>query len=720
MTLEDFRDVDRLQNATTSTFENMWPDFAQANLMVDPDTSGSSSTTVDGMVHSSDLKLIAHPLSVRLAQGTLSALIFVVIGVYILWPQTVLPRDPSSLAALATLLAAKEGTIDLDKVVSDTEGKSVSSNRSEMQLRFEEGLATVKSSDSTITPLRQQGDGTLPMWRPLTLHPITGTTLAVLIVGTIVALQYTYCYSMSHHGFGDSDTKSSALQTLRNYVAPIYIFILVIMLSSYLSAIQVLDSYISLARSPMRARSTVMYAPASCTQVGLVWHATQHHSIVGLLCAAMLMTLPFLKIAVAGLLITTSALHQSPVTLNWTGTFNNTYNFGSFFIINENGSAFPTGFQSGCPVGLVDCPVPGWSTILSQIPQFGLSLPDWVTATDAVGVVDVDPLGRLSDSVNVTVPLPMVSAQLFNCSALESSDYNYTVGFLEGVIFPNEKPGLIVQLPPSLDPVTCSNANDWVCPSGEVPNQVMLTLPQKPGYFGEANALYGGYIFYYGKTQDNNASQITDLVIVECAYNITQSTKQVTITKSNTSTVPILTIDQSSVRDAKIIIDHGTDGGNLPYFIFPVFPLAMNASQAFDTFNQILTLRNISAPLSTFLDPSYLIPAVQELYTAFWAIYANVYMRLPVNRSDASHPGQIIEGVMVGDVTRVSQASVPTRVIQALLGVILACALLRLIMSSRFSELEVLGEDVDNNELGKMLDSYQFALGWSNDVDRVT
>ncbi|KAJ7805102.1 hypothetical protein B0H13DRAFT_1930343 [Mycena leptocephala] len=70
-------------------------------------------------------------------------------------------------------------------------------------------------------------------WRPPILHPMFKLSLALIIVGTILSLEFALRHSTSHHGFGSLDG-----QDWWTYVASGYLFFLGIFLSSYAFSIR--------------------------------------------------------------------------------------------------------------------------------------------------------------------------------------------------------------------------------------------------------------------------------------------------------------------------------------------------------------------------------------------------------------------------------------------------------------------------------------------------
>jgi hypothetical protein len=102
-----------LKNASQRTFERVWGYFAQTFLLIPPssvDVSATTNTVTAGSINTIHRQLHARPTSVRIAQGSICALVIITLGLYLLQPKTNLPREPNSLAAIASFLAINSGS----------------------------------------------------------------------------------------------------------------------------------------------------------------------------------------------------------------------------------------------------------------------------------------------------------------------------------------------------------------------------------------------------------------------------------------------------------------------------------------------------------------------------------------------------------------------------------------------------------------------------------
>jgi hypothetical protein len=158
-----------------------------------------------------------------------------------------------------------------------------------------------------------------------------------------------------------------------------------------------------------------------------------------------------------------------------------------------------------------------------------------------------------------------------------------------------------------------------------------------------------------------------------------------------------------------------------------------NSSVAFDTVFQIVTLNDSLTPFATFIDSAKLTTAVQATFATYGAIYASLQQRLKI--PEASQ--QPMEVVVNYQQTRIVQAKTQTRILQALLGCVLAFGLVTalavrdtnniltkppysigatmgLLADSAFVELKELQNVKDEAELDRALDAYQFQIGWGH------
>lgn len=154
-----------------------------------------------------------------------------------------------------------------------------------------------------------------------------------------------------------------------------------------------------------------------------------------------------------------------------------------------------------------------------------------------------------------------------------------------------------------------------------------------------------------------------------------------------------------------------------------------------DPFMQILVTSSSALPLEAYLDPTTLLREVRQSYSAYWAIFATQYQRIPVNPEGR----QSVEAAVYSQKQRVMQERIPTRILQALLGFVLVCTLatavfmvgdkvlpkapysigsrMSLLADSFFSQLPELRNDMTDAELERVLEPYLFTLGWSEGVD---
>lgn len=194
------------------------------------------------------------------------------------------------------------------------------------------------------------------VWRPPILHPMFKLSLALIIVGTILSLEFALRHSTSHHGFGSSDG-----QDWWTYVASGYLFFLGIFLSSYAFSISTLEPLLTMHRSSQPARKSLTYSPAHRTTVFLAFHSLKYSSAVGILCAILTLTIPFLKIIVSGLATSISTPVQTSKYISLLSTFNST----------------PlSGFESDVPY---DANTLAQILALSQIERYQLPMHVWTT-----------------------------------------------------------------------------------------------------------------------------------------------------------------------------------------------------------------------------------------------------------------------------------------------------------------------------------------------------
>ncbi|KAJ6543047.1 hypothetical protein B0H19DRAFT_1172654 [Mycena capillaripes] len=683
-----------LMNASSTTFPGVFSDIVQSLLMT---PAPSSAAPLPGNIQYTTRQLVASQTSVRIAQAALSVLLATVVGVYFLRPQANLPLNPSSMAAQAFLLKSDHDKISA--IIKDT----VTITTAETRVLLDDWSFSIHNEKEF--QIRTERHGSLspvppkfvkaPVWRPPILHPVFKASLCLIVIGTIIALELALRKSQHDGGFANFVPSSRQGWT---YVAPAYLFLLGLLLSSYTFSVSTLEPFFAMHRAPQPARQSVRYSPATKTNAGLAWHAFRYRSVVGVSCSLIILMVPFLKIVVSGLITTASEPAQESVVLTPTTTFNMT-------------SILP-------PVQtLSNVELPGEILALSQIEKYQLPLPPWTTAAGAVAQLDSSRLGQIvhaAQNTTIALPLEVMRADLEACNAATGS----------GLVMLSTN---VLRLPTPKDS-SCKEES------------VTLTFPLTPGgWFGQVYALgsCAGYAFVYGNTDSTNATRINDMTVVQCtSLSLSRAIQNVTLAFEQDTDVKIVSIDNSVFYNQSFMSSFPAESKVDFASILPEPTFQTNSSLSFDTFFQIMTLKNTSTPLAAFLDPANFTAAAQSLYSTYWAVHASIYERIPILDLDATdqHP---LEAVLNYRITRIVQAEVPTRIMQALLAFILACwlvtavivrktnnvltkppysiaATMGLLADSAFVELSELRGVRNAADLDRVLEPYEFQLGWGN------
>ncbi|KAJ7620921.1 hypothetical protein B0H17DRAFT_1151880 [Mycena rosella] len=616
----ELTDTATLLNASENTFPGVFSDAAQALFMGTPATS---TAPLLGVMETRGRQLVARPTSIRVAQGALSLLMALVIAVYVLRPQTILTIDPSSIAAQASFMRSNHD--EISTIIKDT----ITVTTSETEILLNDWSFSIKNQKGIHIKAQRMGKNSqnapkfvkAPVWRPPILHPVFKTALCLMLIGTIIGLEMGLRKSQRNKGFADFTPSSEASWT---YVAPAYLFVLGIFLSSYTFSVRTLEPLFAMHRSPQPARKSVRYSPAAQTNMGLGLYAVRYRSHVGIACAMIMLTVPLLKIVVSGLITTASEPAQNTAQLSATTTFNST--------------------PLDSPVGTAD--PTARILALSQIGQYHMALPAWMTPAGSIAQLDSVRLSQLVQFPNTTITLPLevMRGELGNCSALD------------------------------VDPQDTFTLLQTQCWGQSIP----LSLPTSPGWFGSlrsaATNSCGTYGLIYGRTQPANASIVRDITVIEClTYNLSIATQNVTLSYEG-DTPKILSVETSAPRTIVNPITFPTDPPPAAVDLSGIPPppnFETNSSHAFDTLFQIMTLKDLSTPLTTFLDPAELTTAVQALFATYGAIFASLHQRIPI--PEASQ--HVMEVAVNYRQTRIVQAAAPTRIMQALVACTLALGL---------------------------------------------
>ncbi|KAF7295558.1 hypothetical protein MIND_01095800 [Mycena indigotica] len=736
LTLAQLGNDNILLNASRSTYSGLWTDFAQTKLM---NTSPASSERLLGQVATTSSQLVARQASVRIAQAALAVLVVVAVIVFVFQPRANLPVDPASIAAQAFLL--QHSREEIAEVVRDTSTMTTAQTLAALEdcefaiqhnRRLE--ILTRRSGQPGQIPM---GTTSAPSWRPVVLSPVFKISLGFVILMTIVGLEIALRQSDKDHGFADLHSES---ETSWTYFAPIYLFFLGLLVSSYTFSISALEPFLLMSQSPQVASKSVRYTPAQRTSVGLAFHAIRYRSYIGLACATIMLLIPFLKIAVSGLITTETFSVQSTSSVDLLTKFNTT----TVFPLNDNEDE-----------ALVKMYSPGQLLALSQIPKYNLPLPKWTTPEAAVGQVDLGQLGALTSgraNSTVTLPLPVMRGALEQCAPL--TDYTI-VNTLSGAKAVNLPP------PPTyVDSGGTSRCNmtgriNMILRDGR--ENATFTLPSQPGYFGQIFAPWcGGYVLIFGRTKDSDASQIDKTTVVKCdTYSLAQSTQKVTLSYS-AQNVQILSIDPTTTDLIPMLSFPYNESGYVTRTMPNQNAFTLGPTQSSNTFMEIMILHNSSAPPSAYLDPDFLTNAAQKLYASYWSIFASLNLVIPVNQyayGNQSGPARLpVDATLQYSHQRIVQARTPTRILQALLAAMLGLGVLTifagarkpstsggvvlaggggialtkppysigstmaLLVDSTFVEVEGLRDVRREEDLDVLLAPYRFGLGWGSNT----
>ncbi|KAJ7221481.1 hypothetical protein GGX14DRAFT_429821 [Mycena pura] len=662
-----------LINASAQSFTGVFSDVAQTLLMT---TAPSSAAPLSGSIQEATRRLVTRPTSIRIVQATMGVLLAVVIAVYLLRPITSLPMDPTSIAAQAVLMSSNHDEISW--VIKDT----ITQTSAETQILLkdswfcisEQRELRISARRGTSSPDASARSVKAPVWRPAILHPVFKISLVLILVGSVIGLEMGLRRSQRNNGFADSLPSNQDLWT---YAAPAYLFVLGVFLSSYAFSVSTLEPFFAMHRSPQPARTSVRYSPATKTDVELAVHSLRSRNVAGFFCAAIMLTIPFLKIVVSGLFVAANEPAEKIALMAATTTFNTT--------------APDLGVVSELPKQIL---------ALSQIQKYLLPLPPWTAPAGAVAEVDSTRLLQVaqSPSTTITIPLEVMRAELGDCSTVAA-------------------------------------------PVDTLQTQFGLFLPTSPGWFGRFYPELTSpsvSTFIYGRTQSTNASEVQDVTAIQClSYTVSMSTENVTVAYGN-STTKILAVASAPQTTALYNITFPADPSpetvNTEAGLTPdPSTFESNSSLAFDTVFQIMTLKNTSTPLESFLEPGALTTAAQAIFATYGAIYTSLNQRISIPAASQDS----IEVTVEYQQARVVQAEGPTRILQALLGCILAFGLatglvvrqtnnvltkppysigatMGLLADSAFVELEELQKVGHESDLDVVLEPYLFQLGWGN------
>ncbi|QDS75113.1 hypothetical protein FKW77_007352 [Venturia effusa] len=321
-----------LEEGIRAIYRPIAAQIARTQLLVPADTaaldSSSSQTSAD--------RLFVNAVSVRIMEVALGLLILITAALYFVRPAPSTPRDTSTMAGLATVMAqspryvatlqglAAASYATIKEVVSASRYHSCVTDI-DLVLQGEEQTFRISvdanDSESALEPSRAARAVAKPenWWVPI--YDLTRVAVLVAIFIVLMVVELLHQRSKRDHGLGDADN-SSPMRYAWTFVPAVVMLLLMSCIGIIDFATRLMQPYQALSRSPVPAQRSIFINYLSQFTVVAIWTAVTNAQFAVLFSAFAMLVAPFLTIVSTGLFVPTMLSHQAAMKIDMTSSIN--------------------------------------------------------------------------------------------------------------------------------------------------------------------------------------------------------------------------------------------------------------------------------------------------------------------------------------------------------------------------------------------------------------
>ena len=646
---EDFLDSSLLIEATQSLYSLVCAQIVRQQLL------GSSNSDITGTITTDQKRLVVRTLSLRLLEA-LSGLM-VVLGLYIILAvptKILLPQDPGSLAGMFIILSKSKdavqslrhtGSLSLSAIEARTSGieyrLTTSTQQENAQVSIEANIPPHYKIDAFM-----MSKSAKKWW-----HPFMASTSALLLcvlaqVGIIVALEATFRYSQNHNGL--ADVVSAEYLPYVWSLLPAFVLSCIAAAYTGMSFLTKIFAPYCALKSTATAQNSFLINYLDKTALRVIWNATRRgQTAVSLITfAALLGTL--LTIAVSGVFFVQASPYEHSVNVNMNGWFITSDQLGHF----GTGTPALDALVASALVVEGNLSYPAWTYGEFVFPHIAIDQNSLTNASKAY-------VGR-STSLSLKVPA-LRSKQ--HCGYFRADkELNATFPQYTNVT----TSGNVT--------VTVYSQIDWngadvpYCSNGVEPPVSYAQVGN--GTFGQAQNQWADCqpMYTWGSTGYHTIEHIASLA---CNDTMEQVEVNVVFTlpdfSIDTRTPPVADESTAKFFSYPDVLENGELWGGLP---------TITAPPNLDSFFAALVEGKDEFPVAQLADPAHddeVVSRIRHLNALLRAQEYNVQGRAAVPDSFAQR--NLTGFVTDPSRTRLVQNEVSTRIVQCLLGVMAACAI---------------------------------------------
>lgn len=639
LTYHDLLNPYNLGDVATRSYQLFAAQIARRALME------KTQTGLQGTAYVNEARLMVRELSVRLMEAILALLSLFTMSMLVLIPKrSVVPRDPGSIAGLALSLSQSRGVLEPLRDMGSARTRQLLSalSHSLYDSKVIEGndrptFRVCRSRTAATVPDRAKDSTSLFKWyRPFAVTIYARLMLLTLVIAAITALEIVLRLSQRNNGLSNVSS-GGYLHYLWAYIPALAMVSIALFFTSLDFTTKVFAPYAKL-KSSGSFQNSLSINPLDSMALPSLWTSmrTQHWAAAATTAGMLLGS--YLTIVVSGVYSTTNVPETGTVSLQRRTWF------------NASAAEYYMGLAAPVTAGLIisgNLSYPAWTYNDLTLPSLGIS-----TTNTTSPSANAD----LGTSSTVGVRLPSIRSAM-NCTMYRGEkalNANLTWGAVQ---FEPDNP-LVLNIP----------ASSW-CTAFMIP---VLTLSVQPNtIFGRANDNGGGvdgcspFSFFWGSISEHSIEHVAAMICDEHIEQIEVDATFRTPGYSVDTTAPPIPDESTRKPFSTAILETAND-------FLPDIPSTGN----FDNFFTSLVYGKDSIPasdLSSTDDDVKVSNAIQSLHKLIRAQQYSEVLRIPASP-------EIKARTLNGTVTnpnhlRLIQNPISTRVLEALLGAMLICAI---------------------------------------------
>ncbi|CCM04159.1 uncharacterized protein FIBRA_06321 [Fibroporia radiculosa] len=484
---DDIMNADMLASGSKQIFADIAPSVIQQS-------SVANNEDIEGSMLITELRLVARSSSVHIIQACFALLVIMVVCIVFWRPLVNVPRNPSSLGAMALFLSQSPALerklqnmgslswFDMALCLHDAHCQTIIDENGNFRVCIKDGDDGSETENKQNVARGPPSGKKMASWVPPILHSAGQLGLAVILVVLIAVLELLYQLSNKRNGLAEFYSNHIS-EYAWSYSAPAVLFLAGLAVDMFDLGVRTIHPYVLLHKDLRPGGRALTYDPMHHTIFTIGHHAINHRQPVIVMSTLMVVLIPILKVVVAGLFMTGTVSYTASVSV----ALDTTFQFNDSILANET-AVFLNPDIPSYSSGQASYEVPA----LDLIVGLGLQTPVWTTSDIAIGSVKNSSLDSLPANANITVKLPVLHSDLVNCTTP-----NYTANVTDGVVWPSL---------PCLDTLVLDGNFSFVVLNATSNAGAAFPVP------GQSNCT--SIFFVYTNTTDAN--------LIVCNYTMTQ------------------------------------------------------------------------------------------------------------------------------------------------------------------------------------------------------